>query len=146
MPSRLPPRARIGLSRRPAADPKLAALIARSGLGTDAASASRPPNRARSSRAGDRGGSRALKPGIVHAARRCVDAGAAPVGLAPIAYNLGVTVGWKRFARAGRRRQDRSRHLPGSRDALDVGVSYTGKPSHRPVKAVTDRPLADTRR
>lgn len=46
--------------------------------------------------------------------------------IAPIAYNLGVAVGWKRFAFSG----DVARvdlGALGGREAMDVGVSYTTK-------------------
>lgn len=46
--------------------------------------------------------------------------------IAPIAYNLGVAVGWKRFALSG----DVARidlGTMGGREAMDVGVSYTTK-------------------
>jgi hypothetical protein len=46
--------------------------------------------------------------------------------IAPIAYNLGVAVGWKKFAVSGDMQKIDIAGL-GRRDTLDVGVSYTNK-------------------
>lgn len=64
-------------------------------------------------------------------------------GLAPIAYNLGVAVGWKRFAVAGDLGRVDMATRPGSREAADVAVSYAGDRFTGRVRAAADRPLAD---
>jgi outer membrane receptor for monomeric catechols len=68
------------------------------------------------------------------------------VGLAPIAYNLGVALGWKRFAIASDLSRVDLASQPGGREAADVAVSYTGTRFSGRVKAAADRPLADTPR
>lgn len=65
------------------------------------------------------------------------------VGLAPIAYNLGVAVGWKRFAVAGDVAHVDLANQPGSREAADVAVSYTGKRFSGRLRAAADRPIGD---
>lgn len=72
-------------------------------------------------------------------------ASAAPtVGLTPIAYNLGVAVGWKRFALSGDVGKVDLAGLPGGRETVDVGVSYTGQKASARIKAGADRAPADT--
>lgn len=63
------------------------------------------------------------------------------VGLAPIAYNLGVSVGWKRFAVSGEVGHFDLATVSGGRDSVDVGVSYSGKRISGRLKAGTERPL-----
>ena len=63
------------------------------------------------------------------------------VGMAPIAYNLGVAVGWKRFAVAGDVSHVDLAAQPGSREAADVAVSYVGNRFSGRLKAAADRPI-----
>ena len=140
-PRRAPIVRAIGSFTPASADPRLAAIFARSGL--DASDLRFTPAETR------RDGNRAVTVAVrarssrtVFDAERLGTGAAAPaVSLAPIAYNLGVSVGWKRFALSG----DVSRidlvGLPGSREAVDVGVSYTGRKFSGRVKAQHDRPL-----
>jgi hypothetical protein len=65
------------------------------------------------------------------------------VALTPIAYNLGVAVGWKRFAVSGDVSKVDLAGLPGAREAAEVGVSYTGKRVSGRVNASVDRPLGN---
>lgn len=123
------------------ADPKLAALIARSGIGT-------APFRftPAESRGIGRPAAAALqiampKAGVVTLRGTSSDIGSAAVGVAPIAYDLVATTAAKRLS------------VPGDAPKVDLGTSPSGrrldpgfnlsKPSK--LKAVTDRPPADTR-
>jgi len=47
-------------------------------------------------------------------------------GLAPTAYSLGASVGWKRFALSGDFAHIDGGTVPDSRDLADIGVSYSG--------------------
>jgi hypothetical protein len=47
--------------------------------------------------------------------------------ITPSAYNLGVAVGWKRFALSGGVTRLQNGILPGESDAAEVGVTYAGK-------------------
>lgn len=124
-----------------AADPRLAALFARGGFDSSSfrftPAETRRGNRAvtvavraRTSRPGDNDSVRA------------VAANEATVGLAPIAYNLGVAVGWKRFAIAGDVKRVDLATQPGSREAADLTVSYAGDRFVGRVKGGADRPIA----
>jgi hypothetical protein len=47
--------------------------------------------------------------------------------ITPLAYNLGVAVGWKGFALSGDVAKVQGGPLPGGREAAEVGVSYAVK-------------------
>ena len=120
-----------------AADPRLAAAFARGGLDTRGlrftpAEAKRDRAvtvavRARSNRVDPVRPTAPAEPGI---------------GLAPIAYNLGVAVGWRRFGIAGDVKRVDMAGRPGGREAADVTVTYAGDRAVARVKAVADRPFA----
>lgn len=135
----------IGSFTPAAADPKLAAVLARSGLtGTNfrftPADSVRTPNRSVTV---------AVRARTSRPASAVADRGAAApasVTLQPIAYNLGVSVGWKRFAISGDLAKLDLAGQPGSRQSLDLGVSYTGKKASGRISATTDRPTSGTPR
>lgn len=122
------------------ADPRLAAIFARGGLDTSGfrftPSDGRRPDRravtlsvvARSNRAAP-------------VATRIVAAESSTTTLRPIAYNLGVAVGWRRLMLSGEVAKVDLAGMPGSRQAADVGVSYGGKRFSGQVKATADRPI-----
>lgn len=132
----------VGSFTPAAADPRLAAVFARGGLGDDASDFRFTPSEARQ-------GNRAVTVAVrARSARIGQDgtrfAATAPtVGLAPIAYSLGVAVGWQRFAISGDLARIDLAGQPGSRESTDVAVSYalnnrlTGR-----VKASSDHALA----
>lgn len=125
------------------ADPKLAALIARSGIGT--ASFRFTPAESRGTRRPVTTALRIATPttGVVTLRGIGGDTSAPAVGIAPIKYNLVATTAAKRLT------------VPGTADApkVDLGTSpgtrridpsfNLSKPSK--LKAVTDRPPTDTR-
>jgi hypothetical protein len=47
--------------------------------------------------------------------------------ITPSAYNLGVAVGWKKFAVSGDMARVQNGSIPGEREAAELGVSYGGK-------------------
>lgn len=124
-----------------AADPKLAAVLARSGL--PQASFRFTPSESRRS-------SNAVTLAIrSNSTRTAVAADRAnpdpePVALAPVAYNLGVTVGWKRFELSGDVTHVDLVTTPGGRERTDFGISYNGKRASGGIHAAADRPLIDT--
>lgn len=126
-----------------AADPKLAALLARGGLGTSGFRFT--PSEVRTGRSVTVAvRARSNQPALRDTTRT---ASAAPtVGLAPIAYNLGVAVGWKRFAVSGDVAKVDLAGLPGSREAADVALSYSGRKFSGRVAASADRALPGTPR
>ena len=130
----------IGSYTPASADPRLAAVLGRAGM---ASSGFRfTPSVA------DRGTSRAVTVAVRARSNRAVAVAdrsvpTSPVALAPIAYNLGVAVGWKRFALSGDLAKVDLAGQPGSRESADVGVSYTGRAFSGRVKAEAARPLAN---
>ena len=136
-PVSLSARGGIGSFTPAAADPRVAAIYARAGLANAGfrftpSSASKP-------------GSQAVTVAVRAAATPSASATrvtAAPqaVSIAPIAYNLGMGVGWKRFAVAGDvARVDRA-GMPGSREKIDVGVSYNAPKWSGRLQVERDRP------
>lgn len=132
----------IGSFTPAAADPRLAAALAASGLDSTSGfrftpSASHNGDRhdvtvavrARSTEATSRG-SRAL-----------ASANDRDLRVQPIAYDLGVSVGWKRFAVSGDMARIDLGAMPGSRKTKDVSLSYTGHRASARVKVGTDEPL-----
>lgn len=123
-----------------AADPKLAAILARTGLPDSGFRFT--PSEARG-RAG-RDVAVAVRGGATRG-NRVADRGAAAttpsLSLAPIAYNLGVSVGWKRFTLSGDMTRVELPLEPGSRERTSLGVSYTGKRVSGRVAATADRPI-----
>jgi len=127
-----------------AADPRLAAVFARGGLDTGdfrfTPAETKRDNRAVTVAVRARSNRVAKTDQLASAA-----AAAAPtVGLAPIAYNLGVAVGWKRFAVAGNVSHVDLASQPGSRESADVAVSYNAKRFSGRLKAAADRPIGNT--
>ncbi|MCP4619934.1 MAG: hypothetical protein GY844_26290 [Bradyrhizobium sp.] len=140
----VPARAGIGIFTPAAADPKLAAVLARSGL---------PEGSFRFTPAEARGTSRGVTVAVRASSSRAMRsrdvtheavATAAPFNLAPISYNLGVSVGWKRLAVSGDVTRVELVDQPGSRERADIGISYTGKRLTGRLSASADRPLANT--
>ena len=127
-----------------AADPRLAAAFARGGL--DASDFRFTPAEVRRDKRSLTVAVRArsTKTALAAADTSTPAASAPAVGIAPIAYNLGVAVGWKKFAVTGTLSRIDLGLAPGSREAADVALSYrTGRASSR-LSATTDRPLEGT--
>lgn len=120
------------------ADPRLAAIFAKSGL--EAGDLRFTP--AESQRGTGRPVSVAVRARTSRTNEERIAANTAPtVGLAPISYNLGIAVGWKRVALSGDIARVDLAGLPGSRETADVAVSYTANRFTGRVKASTDRPI-----
>lgn len=135
----------IGTFTPASADPRLAALFARGGLDTKGfrftpADGRRSDSRAVTVRVAARSTRQAAAalPGRVAAALP-----ADTTTLRPVAYNLGVAVGWRRFTLAGDMAKVDLVGLPGSRQTADVGVSYNGRRFSGQVKAGAERPIGN---
>lgn len=133
-------RSGIGTFTPAAADPRLAAVLARGGLPSGGF-------RFTPTEASKKGGRavtvavRARSTRSAEQAERAVTGTAGTVGLAPIAYNLGVGVGWQRFALSGDLSRVDLAGRPGSREAASVGVTYGGRRVTGQVRGTVDRPL-----
>ncbi|URW75289.1 hypothetical protein M9980_12180 [Sphingomonas donggukensis] len=134
------PTSDIGSFTPASADPRLAAVLARAGT-TGSGFRFTPSSAGR----GGRALSVAVRARTTRGANVAGESAAQPaaVALAPIAYNLGVAVSWKRFALSGDLAKVDLAGQPGSRESADVGVSYTGKAFSGRVKAEAARPLAN---
>jgi len=108
-------------------DPRLAALLARRGGTAVSADFRFTPAAASADR------SRAVRVAVrarvqtpAEAARSVIAASSAtPVSaITPSSYNLGVSLGWRRFALSGDVAQTEGGVLPGHRDSAQVGMSY----------------------
>jgi len=132
----------IGTFTPAAADPKLAAILARSGL-PDSGFRFTPSEQRR-------GASRAVT--VAVRARTTRGAQGTPIAaattpslsLAPVAYNLGVSVGWKRFAVSADVAKVDLVTQPGGGERTNIGLSYTGKRASGRLQATSERPLVDT--
>jgi hypothetical protein len=63
----------------------------------------------------------------------------AVTAITPTAYNLGVAVGWKRFALSGDVARVENGIVPGERKAAEVGIAYSGKKAGGRVKVAAER-------
>lgn len=127
------------------ADPKLAALIARNGLG--AAPFRFTPAESR----GDRRVAAitlpiAPKAGVVTLRGPVNSVGAAPIGVAPIAYDLVSTTAAKRLKITGDSPKMDIGTSPGTRRPMELGFTLSSRRSTSKLRANPDRALtADTR-
>ena len=133
----------IGSFTPAAADPRLAAALAKSGLGATSGFRFTPSER----HDGDRHDvTVAVRARSSHTAARNARemADNADLRIAPIAYDLGVSVGWKRFAISGDMARVDLGVMPGSRKTAGVSLSYTGRRASARVKVATDSPIDNT--
>lgn len=73
-------------------------------------------------------------------------ASAISTNVTPSAYNLGVSVGWKRFALSGDIARVETGVLPGGHEAVDLGVSYAGPKWSTRLQVGADRAIDDVPR
>jgi hypothetical protein len=123
-------------------DARLSALLARSGITSSGmrftpASASVRLNRSVTVAV------RARTTGEALGGERMALVNAPVTSIMPVAYNLGVAVGWKRFAFSGDVEKVDLGAL-GGREAVDVGVSYSIKKFTTRVAIGTDHPTPNT--
>ncbi|TVV71473.1 porin [Sphingomonas solaris] len=119
-----------------AADPRMAASFARNGF---AGGFRFTPSSVPGTRRSVTVAVRARQAGRAAAERIA----AATPALAPTAYNLGVAVGWKRFALSGDIARVDIGPMPGSREAMDVGLSYGGNKWRTRLQFGTDRSVGE---
>jgi Gram-negative porin len=137
----------IGTFTPAAADPRLAAAFARSGIAssgfrfTPAAS----DNNRRSVRVavraravGNNVGVNSVTPGTAS-----LLSVAPALGVNPVAYNLGVGVGWKRFALSGDVARVDPGAAPGGRESVDLGISYNASKWSTRVQLGAEKPMGN---
>lgn len=137
----------IGTFTPAAADPRLAAAMARSGLTNSGfrftPSLSIGRGRAITVAVRTRGASRLFVNDSLVAAN---PAFGPAIGIAPVAYDLGVGVGWKRFALQGDVARIDSGPVLGAREIADVGISYNAKKWSTRVQVAAERPVGSAPR
>ena len=121
------------------ADPRLAAELARRGIQPSSfrftPSAAAAPGK-KAVRVAVR--ARSVTPAVVAPAIR--ESSATPVtAITPTAYNLGLSVGWRRFAVSGDVARIQGGPIPGGRDSAELGISYLGKRFTGRVSAGAER-------
>lgn len=124
-----------------AADPRLAAAFARSGLGTSnfAGGAFRfTPSTPSKSRAV----TVAVRSRIVTKADAARNLQIAS-DIAPSAYSLGMSVGWKRFAISGDMSHTDGGLMPDGRESADIGLAYYGRRWATKLDLAADRASGD---
>ena len=126
------------------ADPRLTALLLRTGIASNGLRFTPATTSIRLNRSVTVA-VRAELPAGVRPNERAALLSAPPSGIAPVAYNLGVAIGWKRFALSGDvAKVDLGR--VGGREAVDVGVSYSAPKWSTRVALGADRPTAESPR
>lgn len=143
--STVPQRAGIGSFTPAAADPRLAAAFARSGLAstgfrfTPASSKNRPIGVVKVAVRARTSGATTM---VARTTPQALAAVPTPtLSIAPVAYNLGVSVGWKRFALSGDVMKSDTGTVPGSREGAALGLSYNAKKWSTRVQVEADRPV-----
>jgi hypothetical protein len=130
----------IGSFTPAVADPRLAAEFARRGLQPSSfrfTPSTAAPEKSKAVRVAVR--ARTITPASTtsQAAR---DSVSTPLtAITPTAYNLGLSVGWKRFAVSGDVARVQGGPIPGGREAAEVGISYQGKKFTGRVSAGAER-------
>lgn len=119
-----------------AADPRMAASFARNGF---AGGFRFTPSSAPGTRRSVTVAVRARAAGRSAAERLA----ATTPGVTPSAYNLGIAVGWKRFALSGDVARVDAGLMPGSREAMDVGLSYGGNKWRTRLQFGSERSAGD---
>lgn len=133
----------IGTFTPSAADPKLAALLARSGLPDSGLRFTPSDSRLSTDRSVTVAVRARTTRGAAASSTQTAAATTPSLSLAPIAYNLGVSVGWKRLAISGDLTKVDLVTQPGGRERADIGLSYTGKRASGRISANAERPLAN---
>jgi hypothetical protein len=118
---------RAGTFTPAVADPRLAAELARRGVQANSFRFTPAPTAVNRSSQSIRVAIRARAATPAGALRRAAAESATPVtAITPTVYNLGASVGWKRFALSGDVDSVKGGTIPGGRKAAEVGVSYSG--------------------
>jgi hypothetical protein len=137
----------IGSFTPASADPRLAAAFARSGIASSGfrftPAAVNNKRRAvtvavRARAVGNNSGVNAVTPGATSLLNI-----APSLGVAPVAYNLGVGVGWKRFAFSGDVARVDNGLVPGGRESVDLGISYNASKWSTRVQLAAEKPMGN---
>ena len=137
-PTRLGSSIRTGTFTPAMADPRLAAELARRGLNGGSFRFTPSATASTSSRA-VRVAVRARAATPAQAIRSGETSASTVTAITPSAYNLGVSVGWRRFAVSGDVAEVKGGGLPGGRKNAEVEVSYSGTRFTGRIEAGVDK-------
>ncbi len=116
----------VGSFTPAAADPKLAALLARTSLSGASFRFTPSGESGKSRQVTVAVRARSVTLGMASALTLRTDAPTiASLGVTPSAYNLGASIGWKRFAFSGDLARIDTGLAPGSREVVSAGASYS---------------------
>lgn len=138
----------IGSFTPASADPRLAAAFARNGIAssgfrfTPAAVDGKRRAVTVAVRARAVGNDRVGIPGL---GTSSLIAASPSIGIAPVAYNLGVGIGWKRFTLSGDIARIDNGLLSGGRESVDLGISYSAAKWSTRVQLAADKPMVSVR-
>lgn len=141
-PARPVPDLAFGAFTPAAADPRLAAAFARSGLGT----ANFAGGAFRFTPSGSSASQRAVTVAVrARSVTKAESARALAVAtdVAPSAYSLGMSLGWRRFTISGDIARTDAGLLPESRESADIGVGFRGHRWATKLDLAADRALGD---
>lgn len=143
----LRPSSALGTFTPASADPRMARALRRAGISSRGMrftpSASRQGDRPITVAVRTRASSSAQADRAAEFAMGTTSSGA--TAIAPSAYNLGVSLGWRRFAISGDVARIDNAVVPGrGRETADVGVSYSGRRWATRVQLSADRPTAES--
>ena len=124
-----------------AADPRVASSFGRGGLGNASGFRFTPSGGTRQVTVAVR-----ARASTAEQAQRSALATGAGTTINPYAYNLGVSVGWKRFAITSDYARVDLGGLPGSRESADVAFSFAGRRWSTRLALAADRALGDVPR
>ncbi|GGE87022.1 MULTISPECIES: porin [Sphingomonas] len=134
----LPSASGIGSFTPAAADPRRAALAGMSGLNSSGFRFT--PSTTIGSRRAVTVAVRARAANArIEAQRAGIITNVANLSLAPSAYSLGASVGWKKFALSGDFAKTEGNLLPIDNEAIDLGVSYTNRKWSTKLQLGADR-------
>lgn len=133
----------IGSFTPAAADPRLAAFLARTELSSTGFRFTPPadPAKSRQVTVAVRARSTGAAQGAL--AARLESPAAPTLSITPSAYNLGASIGWKRFALSGDVARIDTGLAPGARERVTAGASYTAPKWSSRVQASTDAPIGN---
>jgi Gram-negative porin len=134
----------VGTFTPAAADPRLAALLARDGISNSGFRFT--PSAAVGKKRAVTVAVRALTVRSNAVTPDAIIPAAPTVGLATVSYDLGAGIGWKRFALTGDVHRVDSGLLPGSRIGADVGISYSTKKWSTRVAVAAERSIGNSPR
>jgi hypothetical protein len=124
-------------------DPRIAAAFARSGLGTGTLSGGAFRFTPSGGMANRRAVTVAVRAHVITRQDAAKALSIASAQIAPSAYSLGASVGWKHFALSGDVAKVDGGLLPIGRESADVGFSFTGKRWAGKVDLAGERALAN---